>query len=415
MIEENKVVSIPVDDIIPNRFQPRLKFNEKELQSLAESISEHGIVSPIIVRKIGDKFEIIAGERRFKAANLIGLNAVPCIVKELDDTESAEVAVIENLQRSNLTPIEEAKSYEKLLNKGMTQEQLAKRLGVSQPTIANKVRLLNLCAEVQDALFHSKISERHARSLLQLQDVEMQKNLLNTIITNRLTVRQTDDEVNAILGKIPSAPGTEDIFNVDVDIVKNNAEEIIKPMNNVDFEALLKRDFVETKQEETKPQDIVSIPDIIKVDPVVTPSPVVTPTVPPVMAPTPTSNPFASTPSFGETEEINPFQSVTSEPAAETFDISSYLKTPTINPIATPEVMPEPVQNPGTAIMDEFLAPKPSVESSQDVQTSTKKISSAINAARDMTRTLEGQGFKVDTEEFDFADMYQIVIKIKKD
>jgi len=413
MIEENKVVSIPVDDIIPNRFQPRLKFNEKELQSLAESISEHGIVSPIIVRKIGDKFEIIAGERRFKAANLIGLNAVPCIVKELDDTESAEVAVIENLQRANLTPIEEAKSYEKLLNKGMTQEQLAKRLGVSQPTIANKVRLLNLCAEVQDALLHSKISERHARSLLQLQDVEMQKNLLNTIITNRLTVRQTDDEVNAILGKIPSAPGTEDIFNVDVDTVKNNAEEIIKPMNNVDFEALLKKDFVEPKVEEEKTQDIVSIPDIIKVDPVVTPSPVVTPTVTPVS--TSTSNAFASTPAFGEPEEINPFQTVTSEPAAETFDISSYLKTPTINPVATPEVIPEPVQNPGTAIMDEFLAPKPSVELIQETQASTKKISTAINAARDMTRTLEGQGFKVDTEEFDFADMYQIVIKIKKD
>lgn len=411
MIEENKVVSIPVDDIIPNRFQPRLKFNEKELQSLAESISEHGIVSPIIVRKIGDKYEIIAGERRFKAANLIGLNAVPCIVKELDDTESAEVAVIENLQRSNLTPIEEAKSYEKLLSKGMTQEQLAKRLGVSQPTIANKVRLLNLCAEVQDALLHSKISERHARSLLQLQDVEMQKNLLNTIITNRLTVRQTDDEVNAILGKIPSAPGTEDIFNVDVEKIKNSTEEIIKPMNNVDFEALLKKDLVEQKNEASTMQEQIKIPDIIKVNPVVTPT----------VAPVTHSENQIQNPNIGDSisnegEDINPFQTITQEPVAETFDISSYLKTPTINPVTESTPTTETIEQPsGTTIMDEFLSPKPAVIEKEDENISAKKISSAINAARDMTRTLEGQGFKIDTEEFDFDDMYQIVIKIKKD
>ena len=190
--DRDEVVQLYLDDIIPNRFQPRLRFNEKELQSLAESISIHGIVSPIIVRRIGDKFEIIAGERRFKAANLVRLTSVPCIIKELDDNESAEIAVIENLQRSNLTPIEEARSYEKLLSKGMTQEVLARRLGVSQPTIANKVRLLNLTPEVQDALLHNRISERHARSLLSISDPNLLNNLLNTIIANRLTVRQTD-------------------------------------------------------------------------------------------------------------------------------------------------------------------------------------------------------------------------------
>ena len=170
---EPNVQYINVENIIPNRFQPRLTFDENGLKELALSIKEHGIIQPLVLRKLtNDKYEIIAGERRYKASQMAGLNKVPAIIADLDDNKSAEVALVENLQRRNLSAIEEAKSYKKLLDRGyLTQEQLAKRLGISQSSVANKVRLLNLTEEVQDALMTEKISERHARSLLQLTNI----------------------------------------------------------------------------------------------------------------------------------------------------------------------------------------------------------------------------------------------------
>ena len=156
---EPNVQYINVESIIPNRFQPRLTFDENALKELAMSIKEHGIIQPLVLRKLAnDKFEIIAGERRYKASQIAGLNQVPAIIADLDDNASAEVALVENLQRRNLSAIEEAKSYKKLLDRGyLTQEVLAKRLGISQSSVANKVRLLNLTEEVQDALMNEKI------------------------------------------------------------------------------------------------------------------------------------------------------------------------------------------------------------------------------------------------------------------
>ena len=199
---EKEVLILNIDDVLPNRFQPRIKFKEENINELAESIKEHGVIQPIVVRKISDKYEIIAGERRYKAATLVGMKKVPCIVMNLNDNESAEVAVIENIQRKEMTSLEEAKSFKKILDKGyLTQDELAKRMGKSQSSIANKLRLLNLDELVQDAILNGKISERHARSILKLDNKEDQRKVLSEIIEKRLTVRQTDDLIRDKYGK----------------------------------------------------------------------------------------------------------------------------------------------------------------------------------------------------------------------
>lgn len=212
-----EILNIKIDDVIPNRFQPRLTFNEDELNELTASIKQHGIIQPLVLRKIGDKYEIIAGERRFKAAVKAGLSEIPAIITELDDKESAEVAVVENIQRKQLSALEEAKSYKKLLDLGqLTQDQLAIRMGKSQSNVANKLRLLNLGEDVQQALLTNKISERHARSLLQLKDFNEQSKVLNNIINDRLTVKQTDDLIKDILNAKANNNG-------DISLNSNNA------------------------------------------------------------------------------------------------------------------------------------------------------------------------------------------------
>ncbi len=198
---KDKIVNVSVEDILPNRFQPRLAFDEKELNDLSESIVKYGIIQPIVLRQIGDKYEIIAGERRYKASVLAGLKTIPAIINNTDDNTSAEIALLENLQRKNLTVIEEAQSFKKLIDRGFTQDEISNKLGVSQSSIANKIRLLNLPKKVQDALLYNKISERHARSLLSLNDSEKQIELLNRIISEKLTVRQTEDEISKLLNK----------------------------------------------------------------------------------------------------------------------------------------------------------------------------------------------------------------------
>lgn len=192
---EKEIFDISLQDIIPNRFQPREMFDDEALQELSQSIKEHGVIQPIIVRKVGDKYEIIAGERRFRASQLAGKETIPALIRDIDDKEAAKIALLENLQRSNLTPIEEAKTYQTILKlDNITQEELAQNLGKSQSTIANKLRLLTLDEEVQTALLNSQISERHARSLIGL-DHSRQKELLHKVINEKLTVRQLDEEI----------------------------------------------------------------------------------------------------------------------------------------------------------------------------------------------------------------------------
>ena len=203
-MDNREIKILNIDDVLPNRFQPRIQFDEKAINELAESIKIHGVIQPIVVRKISDKYEIIAGERRYKASVLAGKKEIPAIITTLDDKESAEIALIENIQRQNLTPIEEAISYKKILDMGyLNKITLGEKLGKTQSTIANKLRLLNLNEDVQDALMQGKISERHARSLLRLSN-DLQPVMLSRIINERLTVRKTDEEIEKMLKENPN-------------------------------------------------------------------------------------------------------------------------------------------------------------------------------------------------------------------
>ena len=193
------VLEIAVSDISANPFQPRKDFNEVKLQELAESIKEHGIIQPITVSKNGREYEIIAGERRFQAAKMAGLSKIPVIVKQADNQKKLELAVVENIQRENLNPVEEAKSYLRLVEDfDLGQEEIARKLGKSRSVIANKLRLLNLPVEIQRSLIEGKITEGHAKAILAIDNPEKQRALYELIIKNNLTVRQTEDKTKEV-------------------------------------------------------------------------------------------------------------------------------------------------------------------------------------------------------------------------
>lgn len=225
----DQVVQLYLDDIIPNRFQPREVFDEKALKELAVSIKEHGVIQPIIVRNVKGKYEIIAGERRYKASALAGLTKIPAIIRDLDDKESSKVALLENLQRKNLTPIEEARTYQKILEiDEMTQEDLAKTMGKSQSAVANKLRLLSLPDDVQDSLLKEQISERHARALLNIPDASKQIEMLKKIISNKMSVRAVEEEIKQMYPKEENNEGVGSMDNQNIGI----PESISVPTTN---------------------------------------------------------------------------------------------------------------------------------------------------------------------------------------
>ena len=197
---EDKVYYVPIEKIVPNPYQPRRVFDRTSIDELCLSIRQYGILQPLLVRKVDDVYELIAGERRLKAAGQAGLKEIPVILKQFDETDAAVVALIENLQRRDLSYWEEAKAFDTLIRvHGMTQEMIADRVGKNQSTVANKLRLLRLSETVKRQLVMNKLSERHARALLRLHDETIQLEILNEIVTKNLNVQETEKLVEKAL------------------------------------------------------------------------------------------------------------------------------------------------------------------------------------------------------------------------
>lgn len=470
-----QVQQILVEDIIPNRFQPRLTFDEKALKELSDSIKVHGVIQPLVLRKVGNKYEIIAGERRYKASCMAGLKQVPAIVRDMNDNDSAEIALIENVQRKNLSSIEEAKSYRNLLDRGyLTQEELASKLGVTQATIANKIRLLNLCDEVQDALLNEQISERHARSLLQIDDPDKQVELLNKIIKERLTVRQLDTLIkNVKAGEPIDTPKENPTPEVAPETQTEAPTEKTTEEGNMDGNTNLFGMTKEVDLEESAPnlindnvdpsQQFNPFSDEVQTDINNAPEqPTDSNAQDEANGDIPQEGKFFN---FGPDEEntseesnesvsggvqntLPPEPEPPAEPETNIFDSpqASQEPTPAQEPVTTPEPVveqpvPEPEQEepiipvtPQTVEVDSTAAvvdnqepvetfdmfgdeitPEETTTTNEDAPQAPKlNIGDKISEIRNTIDSVKNSGFVVDSEEYDLEDSYQINIIIKK-
>jgi ParB family chromosome partitioning protein len=232
-----EIKNIPIHEIVPSPFQPRTVFDEDRIDELCQTIKTHGVIQPIVVRIRNDKFEIIAGERRFRAVTKLGMDTIPGIVREINDAQAASIALIENLQREGLTAVEEAVAYQRLMEiHQLTQESLAQRLGKSQSTIANKIRLLQLCEPVKQALMQRIITERHARALLSLDLEELQIKVLEDIISKDLNVKQTEMRVEFFKESTKIKKQRRVSFSKDVRLAVNTIRQSVEMINSSGLE-----------------------------------------------------------------------------------------------------------------------------------------------------------------------------------
>lgn len=245
-------ININAVDVNPN--QPRTDFEDDVLDELSESIKEFGIIQPLIVKRVNkDRYELIAGERRLRAATRAGLETVPVIVREADEQQSALIALIENVQRENLSFLEEARAYKKLMEvHGLTQTMIAQKVGKKQSTISNKLRLLSLPDDIQKVITENKLTERHARALLKVEDEEMRHYIIERIIKNNLNVTQSEKLINDILSKQEnSRHGGERIhfinYRLYVNTVKKAFATIFESEKNAQFFQEDKGDMVEMR------------------------------------------------------------------------------------------------------------------------------------------------------------------------
>lgn len=243
-----KVNHIPLDKIVRSPFQPRREFDEREIEELASSIASYGVIQPIIVRRQGEMYQIIAGERRFRACHILGHTEIPAIIEEMDDERAAAISLIENLQRRELNYFEEASAYNILISVfGLTQEEVAKRVGKSQSAIANKLRLLKIPETVRSLISTGSISERHVRALLRLGSADLQMNILQQIYERDLTVKETEELIEKNLfnreeqeSRIRQSGHSISMFIKDARIFLNTIKETVKraKQTGVDIEMM---------------------------------------------------------------------------------------------------------------------------------------------------------------------------------
>ncbi|WP_313163306.1 nucleoid occlusion protein [Sedimentibacter sp.] len=252
----SNIINIDVNKIIPNKNQPRKVFDDKSLEELSQSIKSYGIIQPITVRKIYDDiYELVAGERRLKAVKLLRMESIPAVVIEVKEEESAAMALIENLQREDLDFIEEAMAFERLIEDfGINQTQLAEKLGKSQSTIANKMRILKLPDSVKKELREAKLTERHARALLKIEDEEVLLSILEKIVKKDLNVSETEKLVNSIaedlnIKKMKDKRYVRNFINykIYINTIKNAYNEIVKTGIEAKFEQQESDEFIEIK------------------------------------------------------------------------------------------------------------------------------------------------------------------------
>lgn len=258
-----EVVQIPINQIVPNKYQPRTVFDDDKIEELSRTIHTHGVIQPIVVRpsaEIEGTYEIIAGERRYRAMKKLEWEEVPAIVRSLSDKETASIALIENLQREELTAIEEALAYQQLLElHSLTQEALAQRLGKGQSTVANKLRLLKLPTFVQEAILHREISERHARALIAIKDEQLQRQLIEATKEYDWNVRQLEEQIQLLINPVQDEEEPEKpkkakpklkAFSKDVRIALNTIKQSL---------SMVTKSGIDVKTEEEDTEDYYQI------------------------------------------------------------------------------------------------------------------------------------------------------------
>ncbi len=244
-----KVIKIPINEISYNRYQPRINFDDEEIKGLALSIQNYGVIQPITVRRKGDQFELIAGERRLRASKHLGLSEIPAIVKELSEEEVAAIALVENLQRKDLNFLEESRAYQQILTKfNLKQKELAAKIGKSQSTIANKLRILTLPAEILKELNSPLISERHARLLLNLTEREKQLEVINLIKEQKLTVKETEKIIAQLQEKRVKEKRVIKTYFKDLRVFTNTLHKSVQEM---------KKGGLEVKVDKREEQDYI--------------------------------------------------------------------------------------------------------------------------------------------------------------
>lgn len=241
--EKKKLLELSPDKIVPNPAQPRLDFPQDELLQLAESIRQNGVLQPILVRRDRDRYILVAGERRWRASRMAGLKTIPAIVQELSPQDGAVLALIENMQRSDLNFFEEAAAiYALMQDRAMTQEETARRLGMSQPSLANKIRLLRLSGEEQRMVLENHLTERHARALLRMEDPEKRMAALKTVIERKMNVAQTDTYIKSLLEQEGQAKRPKRTFIAkDVRLFLNTIDHAVQTMKGAGIGAAFQR------------------------------------------------------------------------------------------------------------------------------------------------------------------------------